>query len=53
MKAPTEVVEVAGREVAITNPGKVLFPKAGYTKRDLVAYYHRSAPWIVSRRTVH
>ena len=39
MKAPTEVVEVAGREVAITNPGKVLFPKAGYTKRDLVAYY--------------
>ena len=39
MKAATEVVEVAGREVAITNPGKVLFPKAGYTKRDLVAYY--------------
>ena len=39
MKAPTELIEVAGREVAITNPGKVLFPKAGYTKRELVAYY--------------
>jgi DNA ligase D len=39
VKAPTEIVEVAGREVAITNPGKVLFPGPGYTKRDLVAYY--------------
>jgi bifunctional non-homologous end joining protein LigD len=39
MKAPTEVIEVAGREVAITNPAKVLFPKAGHTKLDLVRYY--------------
>ncbi|HSN20936.1 MAG TPA: non-homologous end-joining DNA ligase [Usitatibacter sp.] len=38
-KAPREVVEVNGREVAITNPGKVLFPEAGYTKLDLVRYY--------------
>jgi DNA ligase D-like protein (predicted polymerase) len=29
----------AGREVAITNPAKVLFPKAGYTKLDLARYY--------------
>ena len=34
-----EVVLVAGREVAISNPGKVLFPGAGYTKLDLVQYY--------------
>ena len=34
-----EMVTVAGREVAITNPDKVLFPDAGYTKRDLVRYY--------------
>jgi bifunctional non-homologous end joining protein LigD len=30
---------VAGREVAISNPGKVLFPEANYTKLDLARYY--------------
>jgi bifunctional non-homologous end joining protein LigD len=34
-----EVVTVAGRDVPISNPGKVLFPQAGYTKLDLVRYY--------------
>jgi len=34
-----EVVAVAGREVAVSNPGKVLFPKPGHTKLDLVRYY--------------
>src|SRR5204863_2434205 len=29
----------AGREVPITNPGKVLFPEAGHTKLDLARYY--------------
>src|SRR5437762_12656071 len=33
------VLTVAGREVAITNPDKVFFPHAGYTKLDLVKYY--------------
>jgi DNA ligase D-like protein (predicted polymerase) len=37
--APCETIEVAGREVQISNPGKVLFPEAGYTKLDLVRYY--------------
>ncbi|HKR65587.1 MAG TPA: non-homologous end-joining DNA ligase [Thermoanaerobaculia bacterium] len=32
-------LEVAGREVVITNPDKVYFPKAGYTKLDLAKYY--------------
>jgi len=32
-------VRAGGREVAITHPDKVLFPEAGYTKRDLVRYY--------------
>ncbi len=35
----TQVLEVAGREVSITNPGKVLFPATGHTKLDLVRYY--------------
>ena len=30
---------VAGREVSISNPHKVLFPSAGHTKLDLVRYY--------------
>jgi DNA ligase D-like protein (predicted polymerase) len=33
------VLEVAGREVVLTNPDKVFFPKAGYTKLDLANYY--------------
>jgi DNA ligase D-like protein (predicted polymerase) len=34
-----EVLIVAGREIAISNPRKVLFPDAGYTKLDLARYY--------------
>ena len=38
-KAATEVLTVAGREVAISNPGKVLFPQPKHTKLDLARYY--------------
>jgi bifunctional non-homologous end joining protein LigD len=34
-----ETLEVAGRQVTITNPDKVFFPRSGYTKLDLVRYY--------------
>src|SRR5688572_9926059 len=34
-----EVLAVAGREVAISNPGKILFPKPKHTKLDLAQYY--------------
>src|SRR6187401_3329237 len=34
-----EILRAAGREVAISNPRKVLFPAAGYTKLDLAQYY--------------
>src|SRR5712692_4535394 len=36
---PQTVLEVAGREVVITNPDKVFFPQAGHTKLDLAKYY--------------
>jgi DNA ligase D-like protein (predicted polymerase) len=39
MPTRSEVVEVAGRQVAVTNPDKVFFAGPGYTKRDLVSYY--------------
>jgi DNA ligase D-like protein (predicted polymerase) len=34
-----EILTAAGRDVAISNPRKVLFPQAGYTKIDLARYY--------------
>ncbi len=34
-----ERLVVAGREVPVSNPRKVLFPEAGHTKLDLVRYY--------------
>ena len=33
------MLTVAGREVAISNPGKILFPKPKHTKLDLAQYY--------------
>ncbi|MFB9837736.1 non-homologous end-joining DNA ligase [Actinoallomurus acaciae] len=35
----SQVLEVSGREVTITNPDKVVFPSSGHTKLDLVRYY--------------
>jgi bifunctional non-homologous end joining protein LigD len=37
--AKSQVLEVAGREVTITNPDRVVFPAGGHTKLDLVRYY--------------
>ena len=42
-KTTQTVLEVAGREVAITNPDKVFFPRAGHTKLDLAKYYNAVA----------
>ena len=38
-KSKPLTIEVAGREVSISNPDKTYFPRAGHTKRDLVEYY--------------
>jgi bifunctional non-homologous end joining protein LigD len=39
MATPKEILQIDGREVAISNPSKVYFPETGYTKLDLVRYY--------------
>jgi DNA ligase D-like protein (predicted polymerase) len=39
MPSRGEVLEVAGREVTVSNPDKVFFPRSGRTKLDLVRYY--------------
>ena len=38
MRHPASV-QVAGRDVTVTNPDKIFFPKRGLTKGDLVQYY--------------
>ena len=39
MATEKETLIVNGREVAVSNPRKVLFPEAGHTKLDVVRYY--------------
>jgi bifunctional non-homologous end joining protein LigD len=34
-----EILQLAGREVTVTNPEKIYFPQAGITKLELVQYY--------------
>src|SRR5262245_31929338 len=38
-RSERETLKIDGREVSISNPGKVLFPKPKHTKLDLVRYY--------------
>jgi DNA ligase D len=38
-KSPAVEVEVAGRQVRLSSPDKVVFPQRGYTKRDVFEYY--------------
>jgi DNA ligase D-like protein (predicted polymerase) len=32
-------IEVAGREVGVSNPDKIFFPRTGHTKMDLIRFY--------------
>jgi len=43
----TRQVEVEGRELRLTNLDKVLYPKTGFTKGEMVDYYAKVAPAIV------
>ncbi len=44
MAEPKLVLDLAGHEVAISNPSKVFFTRAGVTKLDMVRYYLAVAP---------
>jgi bifunctional non-homologous end joining protein LigD len=46
-EAGTAVAEVDGRTVRLSNLDKVLYPKAGFTKRDVIDYYARIAPVLL------
>lgn len=45
--ASTRVAEVDGRELKLTNLDKVLYPKAGFTKGEMVDYYARVAEAMI------
>jgi len=40
-------VDIAGRPLRLTNLDKVLYPKAGFTKRDVIEYLVHVAPALV------
>jgi len=44
---PAEILDLDGHEVGITRPEKVLFPRDGITKGDMVRYYQRIGPWML------
>jgi bifunctional non-homologous end joining protein LigD len=44
--AKTQLV-VDGRTLQVTNLDKVLWPRDGYTKGDLIAYYRAVATWLL------
>jgi bifunctional non-homologous end joining protein LigD len=45
--ATSQVVEVDGRELKLTNLDKVLYPKAGFSKGEVVDYYAKVAATLV------
>jgi bifunctional non-homologous end joining protein LigD len=47
MKSAPAPLTVGDRTLAVTNLDKVLWPRDGYTKGDLIAYYRAVAPWLL------
>lgn len=47
MASSDRTVEVEGRELKLTNLDKVLYPRAGFSKGEVVDYYAKVAPVLV------
>jgi bifunctional non-homologous end joining protein LigD len=47
MAADEKPIRVGRYEVKVTNLTKVLFPRDGITKQDLIEYYQRIAAWML------
>jgi bifunctional non-homologous end joining protein LigD len=41
------LLDVGGREVEVSSLGKVLFPRTGFTKADLINYYVRAGKYLI------
>jgi bifunctional non-homologous end joining protein LigD len=50
-KSVKAALDVAGRSLPVTNLDKVLWPRDGFTKGDLIAYYRAVAPWLLPHVT--
>jgi bifunctional non-homologous end joining protein LigD len=46
-EANATLAEVGGRQVKLSNLDKVLYPAAGFRKRDVIEYYARIAPAVL------
>ena len=46
-KKPESVIEVEGRQIKLSNLEKVLYPRAGFTKGQVIDYYVRIAPVLL------
>jgi bifunctional non-homologous end joining protein LigD len=46
-RADNVIIELDGKRLRFSNLNKVYFPDSGYTKRDLLAYYYRTADVIL------
>jgi bifunctional non-homologous end joining protein LigD len=44
----TTTVEIDGRRIRLTNLDKVLYPEVGFTKADVIDYYARIAPVMLT-----
>ena len=47
MSSVKSALTVGNRSLAVTNLDKVLWPRDGYTKGDLIAYYRAVAKWLL------
>ncbi|WP_232796938.1 non-homologous end-joining DNA ligase [Blastococcus atacamensis] len=47
MSPAKQRVEIAGRQLAVSNLEKVLFPEVGFTKAQVIDYYVRIAPVLL------
>lgn len=45
--ATTHAVRVDGRQLSLSNLDKVLYPEAGFTKGEVIAYYQQIAPALL------
>ena len=47
MAAPKQQAVIGGRDLTFSNLDKVLWPRDGYTKGDLIAYYRSVSKWLL------
>ncbi len=49
----SQIIEVQGKRLTLTNLDKVLYPAAGFTKGQVIDYYARIAPVLIPHLTEH